>query len=733
MARPRHRSARWRWRILLTAVAVLLAGGITLFATLPSLVRYLLVETVADAGGTLTIEEISLQPLRGVFTLTGATLAGNDGPDLVLGNATLRLDWAALPQRTLRIEQFSVDGLLARLHVDDRRVVSMGGITLPGVELLSTTNEPGDVATTPGWQVDLRTARLAGLDLKVVAPRVTGTASIAAVGVDDGRNLSLDGLRVADSAGNYVNLGRLAFAPDDGGLTLMQLDARAAETTIGFERLDWQVDWAALPEKRLHTRNLRLSGFRAEVTQEAAAPLEIAGIRLPGLDELEHIMQAPSAPAGDDDWQYRTDAAELLDANFRVATPEFAVALHVDRGAVDADGILHVGTLGLADLHGVARRDQDDRWYVAGIEAIPVLSLLRRQSAPADDTAPGLGLQTIRVSGRSVLQVRDDHIEPPVRFNVAVQEFEVNNLGKAAETADANARFELLLDETTRISLSGTIARLQPGVTGRLEGRITGLPMPMLSPYMARHFGFFVDAGNADASLVVRIDDDVIDGTANVTAQSLYVSTADRDRLAAFEADLPVNLATATRLLTDDDGIITLDMGFAGKLGEPDFALDLELDAAINRALQAMTGLALLAITPVGAVIAAAVLAGGVDDPIDPVAFADGSSALGEREKAYLDEVAGHMRDRPAARIGVCGIAAPDEPPGDAGSLAALAEARAQAVLDYLRAADVGNPGRFIACRPYVDDWQPTPGMDEPARIRARHMRLGRARVDIYM
>ena len=163
--------------------------------------------------------------------------------------------------------------------------------------------------------------------------------------------------------------------------------------------------------------------------------------------------------------------------------------------------------------------------------------------------------------------------------------------------------------------------------------------------------------------------------------EQIKAKAVDAETLAKHNIKQTIPMETALSLLRDSKGNIKLKVPIKGDIADPKFSVG----DAINQALLKATTKASLAylkyaLGPYGLAIAAAEVAymaankaGGIR--LEPVKFAAGASDIDATARGYMEKLAAILKDRPEAKIRVCGLAAElVDPAGIQAQAAAAAE-----------------------------------------------------------
>lgn len=330
-----------------------------------------------------------------------------------------------------------------------------------------------------------------------------------------------------------------------------------------------------------------------------------------------------------------------------------------------------------------------------------------------EDTVPGkpwkwtIGEVGLSRPARTLLEdLRSDH---PTSLLVEIERLSLAGLAgpgaaNIALTAEGN------LNRYARFEVTASAATDHPAGKGELK--ITSLSLPDITPYLQRNFGQRVKSGHLDLKADFVFSGNELEGMLDIHLGRLELE-AVKDEKGEKGSNIP--LRSALRLLRNSKGDIDLKIPVKGDRQAPDFSLNrVVTQAIVNGAKSGVTSyyapVGISLITGVAVPAGALTVAGKVADWITSYRFREipfpaGSAVLGQKELAYLDEVANLLQKRPSARLLICGYAGSSEQPEilTPATRKTLAGERSDDVKSYL--VDQGiEPERLFLCDPTVDE-----------------------------
>ena len=372
-------------------------------------------------------------------------------------------------------------------------------------------------------------------------------------------------------------------------------------------------------------------------------------------------------------------------------------------------GAARGGASGAADrvVFGAARlglgADRDGTWLAPRL--------------PALGTGPGqsIGLRVaeLALEGPAQMVFIDRRMQPVHRVEFEIKRGTLDDLDTGA--VGHRAPFHIVAERRQfwTQSVDGVLSRTATGLDLEVAGKVRGLNLVALSPYAARSLGLDISGGRADIDFEISLADGELDGSSKLKMSR--VELADHAGAADAAVATGASLRATLAMLTDKQGTLNLEVGFAGSADDPEFEFgDLYAKALAQTAKSAL----MLYLQPVGLALAAK----GIIDKLSgaafrPLVFEAGSGTLGAEALTYLDELGARLGERPGLVVEVCASAvgadadalaavtrqaAARGEPIPARTLDALAEARAKAVRVYLGEHHQVPARQLVNCVPTV-------------------------------
>ncbi|HEY8034808.1 MAG TPA: DUF748 domain-containing protein [Methylobacter sp.] len=172
--------------------------------------------------------------------------------------------------------------------------------------------------------------------------------------------------------------------------------------------------------------------------------------------------------------------------------------------------------------------------------------------------------------------------------------------------------------------------------------KFTGMPMPLISPYMVQFAGYKVEKGKMSLELNYKVADKELTASNNILIDRFELGEKVENPNAV---SLPLKLAVA--LMKDSEGKIKMNMPITGSLEDPQFSVSrIVVDALVN------------AITKViGSPFHALASLIGSEEDLSAISFPAGSAELSKQEINKLDDLAKALKTRPALQLEIKGAA----------------------------------------------------------------------------
>ena len=239
----------------------------------------------------------------------------------------------------------------------------------------------------------------------------------------------------------------------------------------------------------------------------------------------------------------------------------------------------------------------------------------------------------------SAIDFKDESL--PIQFRTVIGDVngQILNLGTAAD-AVTEVDVKGTVDGYAPVVLNGTAEPFREPPALDLGLSFTGVDLVLLTPYSGTYAGYAIEQGLLTLDLKYSLEDNQLKGNNDVVVEQLKLGEKiDSDKA----LDLPLELALA--LLTDLNGVISLDVPVQGDIDDPEFALGGVIAGAfVNLITKAVTAPFNLLASLVGS-----------EDDLQRIAFPAGSSELNPPALNKLEQLTQALLQRPKLTLVVTG------------------------------------------------------------------------------
>ena len=466
----------------------------------------------------------------------------------------------------------------------------------------------------------------------------------------------------------------------DAGLLAMQLPQNKLD--IGQEHLGWQGELifgslietgGTQPVSSIVVKNLRIHDIERkyllwhskEVTAKdiKVGPADtISGLKFQ-IEDMSALQPSGSANSSKTSKPLMTTAGIEI-ADFNIST----------------QGDVLAGSITIDTLKTSIEREKDGQWnFDSGTAALTQATggetkdVAQKKAADQPATAiPQIKIDTIMVGGDSEIIFIDKSVDPVFNTAFRIEHLKITNLDSTK--SDQKSPFELAgtIDKYTKVKFDGNLQPFMDRLSMGVDGTIKGLEMTELSSYTMDATGYRFASGEADIEIGLAINLGKLDGESRFEINKLTLDPLDETELQKRNITRTIPLDSAMSLLKDGKGNMKLKIPITGDIDDPKFSLGDAINQAVLKAARTATLSYLkFALWPYGTAIAAVELAMMAADKVngirlDPMIFDPGSAELSDENREYAGKLAGILKERPDARVMLCGIAAD---PADRNSL----------------------------------------------------------------
>jgi outer membrane protein OmpA-like peptidoglycan-associated protein len=499
----------------------------------------------------------------------------------------------------------------------------------------------------------------------------------------------------------------------DGSLNLDELAFDSADAVVAERRIDWSgkgvIDLPHENEKLalqldgkiiLGPLKARLPANHLEINQESFSwngllaygkgersgePASGAAARIGNLrvtdDNNRHLLLGADDISVEDfrligekglsGKTLQINSLQLLGSRQAKAEPLLgAKSITLQSFEVDPENKIEIDAIVIDTLQSILKRKSDGQWsFSERLAALQPSAGEGSERPKADKTGPQTASPRYRlgklvIRGNSQIEFDDLTVEPAVSTTMTLNSFELGNLDSARPGEESPLKLEGKIGKYTEINFEGTVKPFDERLSMDLKGGVADLELPPYSPYIVKAIGYKFASGQVDANLEMAIKRGNMDGLARFQFNELRAKAVDAETLKKQGVKQTIPMETALSLLRDKDGTIKLDVPITGDIADPKFSFADAINQAVVKAT-ATASMAYLkyALGPYGLAIAAAEVAykaatqaGGIR--LEPVKFTAGTADIDPSDQGYIKKLATILKDRPDAKIRVCGLAA---------------------------------------------------------------------------
>lgn len=527
-----------------------------------------------------------------------------------------------------------------------------------------TVHLRGDIQISPLS----RRATLSDMHLVDVARGVTvklGTSSIALDAIKDNGDFAL----------SSIVMEQIRVKVEQVDIDIGELEVRDLEffNSDGTRPVSSNISSLRMAKARIDADPLRLEWSSLELLGIKAS-LESVGADAVGWNDIEIIAQ-----------QEEEVLLSWLDlsVDHLYATPEE----------------LKIASVRLRNPEVLVRRSS------TGELLIPIPAFAGPSSDNNEETVP-YAYQIDKIQLRDgLVHIKDEAVEPHV-----VQDLQLGELTLVGVNPESDVDWRLVLAQGNagRVDISGKVKLASLSQSASLVGTVRHVELPVFSGYIASVIGYGIQTGQLNADLEFSVVQQQLTGTADLHLVSPELVVLHEELAAEFDGQTGMPLPMALAILEDSEGNIALNLPVSGDLSSPEFSARGVLQIVASKALRATTTHYLkTAIFPQATLLSLAGMVGGriyenfSTSPM--VVFTVGNSALSAEAKLVLDNARKMMVDRSKLSIKLCAVSSIQDGI-DAAARKSLADARADAVRDYLLKDDGIESQRVLQCLSRDDD-----------------------------
>jgi outer membrane protein OmpA-like peptidoglycan-associated protein len=632
-------------------------------------------------------KKLELQDLTGSLATQRLKLESLVGSDLFWHG---RQPWVKLPA-------VSLQGVRVDLR---QQQIALGTIRIDGGQVLLSRRKDGGIQLLTELQRVLAAERASG-------PPAQGPAAVHPAGPAwqlalQGVDIALSSIEFEDHRKQLPPLQITNLAVHTGAWSSAGHQALQEHLELSVDGGQWQWDGTLSLQPLTVDGQLAIQHVDLKPLQDALAQRSYAGIDHGSVSTSGKLNLHSQAGAYQLHYEGAVQVGDTRIVDVRNSEPVLSWSdVNVPHVTLDWPGGAQIPRVDLDGLYTRIAILPDHRINWASLLLPPA-----RATAPAASTPdePATLSWPVHVDQVTLKDGGADFADESLRSPFAAKIHALNgNIGPFASDAPqgwTNMQLKGLVNEGGHVDMTGRIMALSKPLSVDASLHFRDIELPTLNPYAAEFAGYRIDQGKLDLQLQYKLDQGLIQGSNRARIDQLVLGPQVRTD---GVPDLPVHLIID--ILSNDDGVIELDVPIQGDLNKPDLTLRDIAFTALEGALRDVVE------SPFRLV---ASLLGSDADTLRHIGFTPGAADLSPHDQTKLQNIAQvlgrHQKmvisiqpaynpdvdtPKPQQNPAPAATAARDSTPGS-DRLRALALQRAEAIREVLTKSGIHNRRIFI-------------------------------------
>jgi len=273
---------------------------------------------------------------------------------------------------------------------------------------------------------------------------------------------------------------------------------------------------------------------------------------------------------------------------------------------------------------------------------------------------PLIRVGQIIVTGDNQIQLSSATISHSINKSIQLKSLSVGEINNRRTTIPTPFKLLATINQHSKLELSGDVTPFSQKTNAQMSAKLTSFELPEFSPVIRQELGYEIESGQLNAEVKGFVNEDVLNGKANIAIHKLLMQAADPNKTAKITTQLTMPLDSALSLLRDENDDIELEIPIKGDIAQPDFEIGSVINTAIGNALQGtVTSYLKYALQPYGLVYMAAESAYGAATKLslEPIKFQAGELQRPEPANEYLQSIGQLLQKRPQLTLRLCGFA----------------------------------------------------------------------------
>lgn len=330
---------------------------------------------------------------------------------------------------------------------------------------------------------------------------------------------------------------------------------------------------------------------------------------------------------------------------------------------------IELGSVVLTGLGVNMVRQQNGEWEKPGHLALlmsPAATGTARQNATKNGNLPTVSIKQLSIEQGGEITFEDRAFDTPSIVSLQELAFSLSDLDSSRPDRPSPFSLSSKVNQYGMLELEGSIYPFKSIPNFDVRGSVTGIDLRTASQYMERYLGYKVKSGQLNGNLTLDAESGKLNGVANVELQQFVLLEVDQDKVDALTDQEGTSLNATLALLREKDKSIRLEIPIKGDITDPQFNTDDAIKQILNKSImQAIEsyytdyGLTLAGYGQYGLAVTGAVKLFEFLTRLrfEPVKFNAGEYSLGDEQKAYLDNLAKMLNERPKVHLSLCGFA----------------------------------------------------------------------------
>ncbi|GAA6153748.1 DUF748 domain-containing protein [Pseudoteredinibacter isoporae] len=332
----------------------------------------------------------------------------------------------------------------------------------------------------------------------------------------------------------------------------------------------------------------------------------------------------------------------------------------------------------------------------------------------------------------SDIQIRDNNYEPAVTIPIAIERLVVDQFNSADKDSLSRWVLSANIDKQGIVNSEGAIKPLADNMALQAKLKLEHIKLVTFSPYIEKQTGYFIHTGQLSLDSQGQLDGKQLQSKNQIDLRSIELERVSADKADQVDQSISMPLDSALGLLRDDQGDVHLELPVDGNIDSPEFGSGDLLKQVSSRALQeASVAYLKYAFQPYGTLISVGSWLSDQAQKIrlDSLAFTNGQTELSQEQKDYLQKLGQLLQKKEQLRVRACPVISASEEAWiiqqqtvqaqaqteetkavetnrtlEIKDATQLAEARTDALRDFMKTQFNIGPERLLTCKTQTDE-----------------------------